>query len=186
MLYVLKHKDDDVLEFDIDYAQKDLKLKFESRPEETYKLDIVSTMKLDLLPVPMNEKFDRTDLNSQKNKRLLLNWLDSRQVPKERAHSKKLREMYQFDLIDFLSKSYGLSILDVNWVVEKSKLLEDKKSYTWDLLNLYDNPVVSEKELQIALTGTYDSLYSIQDEYQTYMDTKRLTAALQKRSNKSL
>ena len=79
----------------------------------------------------------------------LLDWLQTRFIPKHRAYVDKILETLKTnrdDLASLLSITLGLSLTDDYWVVPTDK------NYRWEDYNLYDNEF-SEALASVAFTG---------------------------------
>ena len=123
MKYILKNKDIDVLEFEIDKNVKVFK------GQEIVEQDImnISVLNIDLLPINLPNKLDNE---------ILKKWVRNRKIPAHRKYARKILDSIGIDdadLIGYLNVSLGLSLNDSFWIVPADK------DYKWKDFNLYDN-----------------------------------------------
>ena len=123
MKYILKNKDIDVLEFEIDKNIKAFK------GQEIVEQDImnIGILNIDLLPINLPNKLDNE---------ILKKWVRNRKIPAHRKYARKILDSIGIDdadLIGYLNVSLGLSLNDSFWIVPADK------DYKWKDFNLYDN-----------------------------------------------
>ena len=135
MKYILKNKDIDVLEFEIDKNVKAFK------GQEIVEQDImnISILNIDLLPINLPNKLDNE---------ILKKWVRNRKIPAHRKYARKILDSIGIDdadLIGYLNVSLGLSLNDSFWIVPADK------DYKWKDFNLYGNEF--SEALKLAAFG---------------------------------
>lgn len=133
MSYILKHKDTELMHFDLSKDIDGVRASILSAPE----------MHQSLLPLDM-----QTDLGSA-NEKLLIRWIKNRTIPSNRAYVSNFLAklgLNEKDTIGILDICHGLSLNDCYWVVP------DGYNATFAEKNLYDNRF-NNTLAEIAFTG---------------------------------
>lgn len=123
MRYLLKNKDDIVLEFEVKSIEAII---FESLTYE----QIIESVKIlnNNLPITI----DKNDIKNS-----LKSWIDNRKIPSNRQFVEKIVASYANDktnsFMDYIDVSLGLSLNDTFWIIPTDK------DYKWSKYNLYEN-----------------------------------------------
>ena len=126
MKYLLKNKDEVVLEFEVIIAEKEF--------ENTGKAITSNIENIKIFDEKMLPKGIMTS-NANQN---LKSWIYHRKAPENRAFVEKIVATYKQDnqseeFMDYVKVSLALSLNDSYWIVPSDK------DYKWDKYNLYDN-----------------------------------------------
>ena len=126
MQYILKNKDKNVLEFEVENVE-----------EYTQFMGQITSSKMINLHI-INEKLLPKSIKKENAKTHLISWIQARKVPKNREFVDEIIASYKNDnekeqLMDYVNVSLALSLNDSFWIVPADK------DYKWKDYNLYTN-----------------------------------------------
>ena len=147
--YVLKNKNNDILEFNVESFVDKKTLILNKKIE-------ISKIYAENFPVQLR--------NSENLEESVARFITSRKIPQNRSFSKRIIEETGNDpFMGYIDISFGLSLNDSLWIVP-----EEKAYLKWEEVNLYKNPF--SERLQMASFGLgYEgnSPYKISPEFTT-------------------
>ncbi len=137
MKYILKNKDIDVLEFEVEIFT--LTYNDDSKKDVMENLYNIKILREDLLPINFHS-YQHLDLS-------LGNWINNRKVPMNRKFVKNIISTYKHNTpMDYIDICFGLSLNDSYWIIPADS------DYKWSNYNLYDNKFSEILEL-VAFKG---------------------------------
>lgn len=147
--YVLKNKNNDILEFNVESFVD--------------KKTLILNKKIEISKIH-DENFPVQLRNSVNLEESIARFISSRKIPQNRSFSKRIIEETGSDpFMGYIDISFGLSLNDSLWIVP-----EEKAYLKWEEVNLYKNPF--SERLQMASFGLgYEgnSPYKISPEFTT-------------------
>lgn len=147
--YVLKNKNNDILEFNVESFVD--------------KKTLILNKKIEISKIH-DENFPVQLKNSVNLEESVARFISSRKIPQNRSFSKKIIEETGSDpFMGYIDISFGLSLNDSLWIVP-----EEKAYLNWEETNLYKNPF-SERLQMVSFGLGYEgnSPYKISPEFTT-------------------
>lgn len=147
--YVLKNKNNDILEFNVESFVD--------------KKTLILNKKIEISKIH-DENFPVQLKNSVNLEESVARFISSRKIPQNRSFSKKIIEETGSDsFMGYIDISFGLSLNDSLWIVS-----EEKAYLNWEETNLYKNPF-SERLQMVSFGLGYEgnSPYKISPEFTT-------------------
>lgn len=140
MRYILKNKDRDILEFDVEFVREEDTLS--GINVDTQVISNINILNNNLLPIGL--------LNNKDLIKDFTLWIAQRKIPKNRQFVENIIASYRGNntkemLMDYIDISFGLSLNNAYWIIPANK------KYKWADYNLYDNEF--NKALQNASFG---------------------------------
>ncbi|EAH9135648.1 transcriptional regulator [Campylobacter upsaliensis] len=140
MRYILKNKDKNVLEFEVENMEEYTQFMGQITSSKIVNLHIIDEL---LLPKSIKKENVKTNLSS---------WIQARKVPKNREFVDEIIASYKKEdekeqLMDYVNVSLALSLNDSFWIVPADK------DYKWKDYNLYNNSF--DESLKLVAFGVH-------------------------------